>query len=250
MNLLTNTALCGIFKKYTFLGGVMRFANGSLGALFFSLFAALTGCSKYEIVPCSDDEAAYFDATLAWMEKERARMDSEMESISPDHDLTAAQILASLNEAEIKCGVGGARDDKVAATTRRLFGEVVIVDIQDPFVVNGLEMFLETQWVADYEYMELHDVDRSVHTDPFGTAYRYTLSLGDLGTVFAHEGSHLLLGDHSRETKQEVEKMAKEGNVAPEDTAHLDETFSWGYASLVTAYEIYETEIETAHSAR
>jgi hypothetical protein len=220
---------------------------GSSGALFLSL-AGLSACSKYEIVDCTDDQEDYIDASLAWVEAEQARLDAEAATIVTDPSLSALQIVRSLDGATIKCGVG--KDgDTVPATSRNFPNKELIVDVQDPFIVNGLEMFVETRWVSEYEYEDLDDpevVDYSVHTDPFGTAYRYTLSLGNLGIIFAHEGGHFLLGDHTRDAKKEVEELAANGQLSPADTAHIDEIYGWGYASLATAHNVYETEIETA----
>lgn len=210
-----------------------------------SLVAFLaTGCSRYDIVDCSSEEQEYIDASLLWMEQHSSVIEDSMTAVRPIHQANLADILQALGDTPIVCGEGH-RDDVVAGTTRYVPTEEIVIDFTHPQVLESLDLYRQSAYVADYTAAELADptvIDYNVH-HPLNDLLGYNDSLAELGLILSHEGAHVLLGAHSHQVDQVVKELEQSGSsLEPEVTKDLDEVFGWGYATLSSALTVYGPE--------
>lgn len=215
-----------------------------------------SGC-KYEIVPCTDDEARYIKATVSWMHEYSDEIAAAMEETWQDPRISYSRLLSDLSLAEIQCGIGLREGDDIPASQ---IGRRIIIDVSNENVRHGLSLFLQAEWVAGYTLAALSDPGTVDYTtvDPLSDLWQYQRGLSSLAYLLNHEGAHLIFGSHRAPARQELEQLdasstATESGLDYEDTAGVDEIYAWGYAAILAADGVYtdqKTELMSYVDAR
>lgn len=226
--------------------------TSNFAALCLVLFTFVTGCSRYDLVNCTPEEAEYIESSLFWMKQNQTAIQGNMSMQWPDHQASLAQILNALNTVPIECGLGH-HDDTVAATHRTLPKEKIIIDVSHPLFVDGLANYLATRYVMESSIEELAD-PMITDFNQYDTAHdfmTYHVSLADLALSLTHEGAHLVLGGHTKEAKNKLDELKALGvELGTEVTGLLDEIHGWGAAAFNSSRTVYLPDYQILSNAR
>lgn len=218
-----------------------------LGAAFVAstLFTALTGCSYFETINCSPEDQEFMQNVVYWISEHPDEIQQQMDLLWPDSTITAQQLIDTLLVSQIQCGVQkpDAEDDFIAGEAH-IHSHVIIVDVNEKYYTNCLDVYESTSWIEGYSEDELIEIASSGDDEILGATASYYSSITTLTDVLAHEAAHIATGErHDLDDESMLIDEIETGiNIYKEEP--IDQVYAWGFSAR-SAVKEQESELST-----
>jgi len=205
------------------------------------LLTLMTGCNPHSIVECTESEQDLLTSMVDWLEQHPKELETEMDTIWPNHEISASQLIETLSGATLECGLEGSKQEELGLALLHKNTIVIAVDT-DRFDL-ALERYEKGKWTEEYTFSELLKRYDETHDDSIiidRSAYNYAVM--SYAQVLAHEAAHLALqSGHTNETENALQEATIDGVVQSGENS-FDEIYAWGDATNQASLNWYENE--------